>query len=40
MEKLWAIIEILKIIRSLIVDSDGDGTSDAFDSEPQNPEVK
>lgn len=40
MEKLYAIIEVLKLIKALVTDTDGDGTMDIFDREPENPEVK
>lgn len=40
MEKLYAIIEILKLLGALLNDSDGDGRPDLFDDEPINPDVK
>jgi len=40
MEKVYAIIEILKLLVLLTKDSDGDGVNDLFDKEPKNPEVQ
>lgn len=40
MEKIYAIIELLKVLACLLVDSDGDGRADLFDDAPEDPEVK
>lgn len=40
MEKLFAIIEILKLLLAIARDSDGDGVRDLFDAEPENPAVQ
>lgn len=40
MEKIFALIEILKIIAAIFRDSDGDGRPDFVDNEPDNPEVQ
>jgi len=38
MEKLYLILEILKVVKSLFWDSDQDGVNDLFDSAPHDPE--
>lgn len=40
MEKIYAVIEILKLFLELLKDTDGDGRADVFDSAPNDPEVK
>jgi hypothetical protein len=40
MEKIYGIIEILKLLVQLFKDTDGDGRADLFDSDPTNPDVK
>jgi hypothetical protein len=33
----WSVIQLLK---KILIDTDGDGRPDLFDSEPENPDVK
>lgn len=40
MEKVYGLIEILKLLAYILKDSDGDGRADLFDSDPDNPEIK
>lgn len=40
MEKIYAVIELLKLFLELLKDDDKDGRPNLWDSEPQNPEVK
>lgn len=40
MEKMYLVLEILKLFKWFLKDSDGDGRPDLFDSEPDNSEVK
>ena len=39
MEKIYAVIELLRLLVSLSQDSDGDGVNYLFDADPDNPEV-
>jgi len=40
MEKIYAIIEVLKLLVQLFRDTDGDGRPDFADSDPNDPNVK
>jgi hypothetical protein len=37
---MYLILEILKLVKWLLSDTDGDGRPDLFDDEPENPGVK